>query len=364
MNTQRIRRVLIYRLGSLGDTVVAVPALHLIERSFPAARRVLLTNMRTHANAPAAFTVLEGSGLVHDFIEYPFQTRSVRQLARLWWKVVRFRPQVLVYLIPKRGEHSLLRDRWFFRLCGASQIIGLPEGDLAQPVYNQQTKLFEHESARLMRSIRSLGHLDLDDLANWDLRLTQAEQDKASELLGGLGGVPLIACGPGTKMPAKDWGQENWRELLGRLSAEWPRHGLILVGAEQDFEVSNYISEKWAGPVVNLCGLPPRETAAVLRQVELFLGPDSGQMHLSAALGTPCAIAFASRMRRGPWYPTGEGHEVVYHELPCSLCGLEVCVEKANACLTSISVDEMLAAAIRARKNRQLSQGGSHAQAR
>ena len=47
-------RILIYRLGSLGDTVVALPCFHLIARKFPHAERVLLTNFPVHAKAPAS----------------------------------------------------------------------------------------------------------------------------------------------------------------------------------------------------------------------------------------------------------------------------------------------------------------------
>ncbi len=351
MNSKKAKRVLIYRLGSLGDTVVAVPALHLVERAFPHARRVLLTNQRTHANAPAAFAVLNGSGLVHDYMDYPFATRSIRELVRVWWKIVRFRPQVVIYLMPKRGSRSLERDRWFFRLAGAREVIGLPFGDLEEPAYDPGSQMWEHEGARLLRCLRLLGEVDFGDTASWDLRLTGEEKNKARDLLAPVAGRPLIACGPGTKMPAKDWEPEKWRGLLTRLSAELPGHGLVLIGAEQDAKMTEYASSEWRGPVVNLCGLPPRETAAVLQRVELFLGPDSGQMHLAAAYGVPCAIVYASRIPRGHWFPVGDGHEVVYHTLECSLCRLEVCIEKQKKCITSISVQEMLAAAIKAWKH-------------
>jgi ADP-heptose:LPS heptosyltransferase len=76
-------------------------------------------------------------------------------------------------------------------------------------------------------------------------------------------------------------------------------------------------------------------------------------MHLAAACGVPCAIAYASRSRRGHWFPIGSGHEVVYHTLPCSLCHLEVCIENQKKCLTSISVDEMIAAARKAWRHGQ-----------
>jgi heptosyltransferase-3 len=350
----RVKRVLIYRLGSLGDTVVTLPALHLIERTFPGSRRVLLTNMRTHANAPAAYSVLEGSGLVHDFMDYPFSTRNAAELAKIWWKIARFRPQVVIYLMRKRGKHSLARDKWFFRLCGALKIIGLPVGDLDQPTFDPGTGLWEHEAARLLRSLHSLGDLDIDDPASWDLRLTPEEEQKGREVLARFGDHPLIACGPGTKMPAKDWGQENWRGLLTRLSIELPGHGLVMVGAEQDKEASDYASAEWQGPVANLCGpLTPRETAAVLMHAELFLGPDSGPMHLAAACGVPCAIAYASRSPQGHWFPIGKRHEVVYHTLECSLCYLEVCIEKKKKCMTSISVPEMFSAAMKAWRRRQ-----------
>src|SRR5260370_10412181 len=59
------KRVLIYRLGSLGDTLVALPALHLVERAFPKAERRVLTNVPVNVKAPPAAAVLEGSGLGH-----------------------------------------------------------------------------------------------------------------------------------------------------------------------------------------------------------------------------------------------------------------------------------------------------------
>jgi ADP-heptose:LPS heptosyltransferase len=151
-------------------------------------------------------------------------------------------------------------------------------------------------------------------------------------------------------MQAKDWGQENWRGLLSRLTRELPEHGLVLIGANEESAAATYASAEWRGPVVNLCGLPPRETAAVLRDVELFLGPDSGQMHMAAAYRVPCAIVFASRIRRGHWFPTGEGHQVVYHKVECSLCNLQECIVNQRKCIMSISVEEMADAALQARR--------------
>ena len=78
------RRVLIYRLGSLGDTLIALPALHLVKRAFPQAERRMLTNIPVNAKAPPVAAILENTDLVHGYFRYTVGTRSAVDLARLW----------------------------------------------------------------------------------------------------------------------------------------------------------------------------------------------------------------------------------------------------------------------------------------
>src|SRR6202020_1023524 len=111
------KRVLIYRLGSLGDTLVSLPALHLVARAFPDAERRLLTNFPVNAKAPPAAAILENTNLVHGYLRYTVGTRSPRELLTLWWQLFRWRPQVLVYMGSARGVESALRDTKFFRFC-------------------------------------------------------------------------------------------------------------------------------------------------------------------------------------------------------------------------------------------------------
>jgi heptosyltransferase III len=102
---------------------------------------------------------------------------------------------------------------------------------------------------------------------------------------------------------------------------------------------------------LNLCGqLSPRETAAVMEGAAVFMGPDSGPMHLAASVRIPCAIAFSARGKPGVWFPAGNENQVVYHKVDCFGCNLETCTVEAKKCLTSISVDEMYEAVMRASK--------------
>jgi heptosyltransferase III len=344
------KRVLIYRLGSLGDTLVALPALHLVARAFPAAERRLLTNFPVNAKAPPAAAVLEGSGLVHGYFRYVAGTRSPGELLTLWWQLLRWRPQVFVYMGSARGVESARRDARFFRLCGIQRLIGVPlTEDMQQNRWEESHQALEPEAARLARNLAELGDANLDTPASWDLHLTPAEHAKASKALDPITNHPLIAVSVGTKRQSKDWGRENWRSLFAALAQSYPGHALALLGSPEENEASEYAADGWrqrsaSSPVVNLCGrLTPRESAAALTRARIFLGHDSGPMHLAVAVQTPCVAIFSARNKPRVWFPYGKQHHVLYHKVDCWGCNLETCIVEKKKCLTSITVDQVLA---------------------
>jgi heptosyltransferase III len=338
-----VRKVLIYRLGSLGDTVVALPCFHLIERVYPNSERVLLTNFPIHAKAPASAAVLGDSGLVHGYMRYTMGTRSPLELMRIAGEVRRFKPDVLVYLMPVRPLPAVMRDERFFRMAGGvKQIVGLPGPAEAENRFDPALGLYESEESRLARMIAGLGDAEPRKMANWDLRLNAAEKQAAESALSPVVGRRLIVCSPGCKMQANDWEQDNWRALLSRLYAKYPDYGLVLTGAKEDGEACEYASRDWGGAKVSLAGrLSPRESAAVFRYAEIFLGPDSGPKHLAASVGTRCVCVFSARGLAGKWFPPGPGNFVIYHEPPCHGCGLETCIEMQKICIRSVTVDEV-----------------------
>lgn len=345
------KRVLVYRLGSLGDTAVAIPSLHLVARAFPNAKRVMLTNFPSHAKAPATAAVIGESGLIHGYMRYSMKTRNPFELGVLWWKLLRFRPDYMVYLMPVRPVAAVRRDAAFFRLAGMPRIIGLPSVRELSYHTDPATGWFEREASRLARAICELGDAHLERLDSWDLRLTAAEKHKAADVLNGVDRSRVVVCAPGTKMQAKDWGAENWARLMTKLSGTLTGHTLVLAGAREESDLCDLVAKGWRGPSVNLCGkLTPRETAAAMQGADVFMGPDSGPMHLAASMGVPCAIAFSARGKPGIWFPAGTNNQIVYHQVDCFGCNLETCVAEARKCLTSISIDEMYDAVMRASK--------------
>jgi ADP-heptose:LPS heptosyltransferase len=175
--------------------------------------------------------------------------------------------------------------------------------------------------------------------------LTVQEREKAAQVLAPLGQRPLLVCGVGTKMQAKDWGLSSWEALIRRLSAAYPGFGLVMVGAKEDHPESAEAARHWQGLSVNVCGeLKPREAAAVIARGRVFLGPDSGPMHFAAATGVPAVIAFSARGKPGIWFPAGGQHHVLYRRTDCFGCNLETCTEQRKKCLQMITVDDMFSA--------------------
>jgi ADP-heptose:LPS heptosyltransferase len=353
-NSTPAQRVLIYRLGSLGDTVVALPCFHLIARTFPNAERRLLTNVPVSAKAPLSAAVLENTGLIHGTIPYPVGTRSIPALLLLRRQIRAFRPQVLVYLAAVRSEKAVRRDLLFFRLCGVSKIVGQPTTSdqyFRQPMpamHDAAWHMYEHEAARLARCMAPLGDAAWQQPASWDMQLTDPEQQAALLALGELGGnmgQSILALGMGTKLQSKDWEPHNWRALLDRLAVELPGHALLLVGAADERQMADDCSAAWRGRMVNLCGrLTPRQTAAALAHAELYVGADSGPMHLAAAMQVPCVAIFSGRNLPGEWWPVTPLRRVLHHVPECGGCRLETCIEQRKKCILSITVDEAAAA--------------------
>ena len=354
MNNSSIRRVLVYRLGSIGDTVVALPSLHLIARSFPFAERRILTNFPVNGKAAPMDHVVGKSGLIQSYLMYPIGTRNIRCLWRLRSQIANWSPDVLVYLAKPRGQLKVFRDALFFYLCGIRKLIGVPYLPSQQKVRKLESdRMYESEAHRLLRCISSIGRIDVDDTVNWDLHLNPDELNEADQLLRTWEGKDsFITVGIGTKEINKDWGVENWHSVLGRISAQYPKLGMALIGSALDHEGSEYSAMKWAGPKVNLCGkTSPRVCAAVIGRSILYVGPDSGPMHLAAANRIPCVAIFSVQHRPGEWYPIGRHHSVICPNVVCGAATRTRLNGKQREKMMTNAVDEVFAAIIEKLQN-------------
>jgi ADP-heptose:LPS heptosyltransferase len=346
-----ISRVLIFLLGSLGDALVALPSLHLIRRKFPKAQRRVLANAVDSSKAVALTSLLDGSNLVDDYYVFPSRLagrRRLKSMLALAWQIRAWQPEVLVYMHEQRGLGIALRDAAIFRALGISRLVGIPlSSELRRPV-RDDSQIFESRPLYLRRTLAPLGDPRLSDKTSWDLSITGMERSRARQAIESLQCCIGVLCmSIGTKIEANDWGDDNWKKLLATLAAKLPGWGLIALGAAVERDRTSALLAHWTGRSVNLAGqLTVRESGAVLEACRVFIGHDSGPMHLAAAVGTSCVAIFSARNLPGRWFPFGSNHHVFYKKTECAGCGLFQCVEMQKKCINAITVDEVAAAVL------------------
>jgi len=361
------KRVLVFRIGQLGDTIAALPAISAVRSHFPNGRFTLLCDR--HPGKPFVFgpDLLRGSGLFDDFEFYPVHDQLLGRLLQakdmlaLLRRLRRARYDTLVYLLPSaRTRRQVARDVRFFRAAGITEIIGT-EGFAAPPVRTPGRPLDEvpHEAelllARLAASEISVpppgrGSMDLGlgPKEEAEVRAWLDSQTRCPVVRGPVppvasGHRPWVGFGPGSKMPAKRWPWERFAELGRRLIEQFDIWPVVFGGAEDAADAARLL-KAWGRGYNAAGGLSLRAAGAALRRCLLYVGNDTGTMHLAASVGTRCVAIFSARDWPGRWNPYGPGHRVLRAAIDCEGCGLVECLAQQNECLSRISVSEVLAA--------------------
>ncbi|SDT05943.1 ADP-heptose:LPS heptosyltransferase [Mucilaginibacter mallensis] len=344
MNISKNNKILIYRLGSLGDTVMALPCFHKIKNSFPDADITLLTNKPVMAKAAALEAILGTDYFFNRIINYPVGTRNLQILFGIIKQIRALKIDTVVNISPIRSKKALLRDRLFFKAAGISNLIGFDaQIENLTVCIDPETGINEWEAKRLARRISVLGRIDLDEESNWDLCLSDEEIAVADVYMDHAPAAPVLAISTGTKNQSNDWGIHNWEQLLTKLSGLLPEWKLVVIGAADEITVAEKCINAWGHDAINLCGkTTPRVSAALLKNASLFIGHDSGPIHLAAAVGAPCVGIYSARNMPGQWFPRGKNNQLLYNLPDCAGCGLEICIVQQKKCILSIKVDEVI----------------------
>jgi ADP-heptose:LPS heptosyltransferase len=352
-----VQRVLVFHIGSLGDTLVALPSFWSIAHAFPEAERVMLTKAPARGGIPVGRDILDGSGLFHDYLMFEGDHHSYGRDPpwwRKWLSVLRLAItlrarhfDVAVYLAPSAREPAQVhRDLLFFRLAGISRVLGAQAAGAQDAKVDRPLKEAQRLLGRLAGtpawSERPLG-------AHRDLALGESDRAAVAQWLATR--VPLqaavhpwVAFAPGSNMASKLWPAERF-EAVGRALIQRHRIWPVVVGGAEDREVAARLVQAWGCGTDAAGALTVRQSAALLERCKLFVGNDTGTMHLAAAGGLPCVALFSARDEPGKWDPMGGPHHVIRKAVPCAGCMLVRCEERDRLCLRLIEVDEVVAAA-------------------
>lgn len=143
----------------------------------------------------------------------------------------------------------------------------------------------------------------------------------------------------------RNWGVENLVELTNLLSG-LPEVKIVLIGAEEDRMAEKEILEKSAASLLSLVGrLNLRELRELIFRSSLFVGPDSGPMHVAASTTTPIVTYFGPTLPAhfAPWQVEAS---IIEKDLDCRPCKQRQCIHYDFRCLRSIRPEEVYEACL------------------
>ncbi|HTG74489.1 MAG TPA: glycosyltransferase family 9 protein [Terriglobia bacterium] len=348
-----VRNILVYRTGQLGDTLASLPAIRAIRDVYRNDNFILLTDRK--AGVVSSWDVLQPTKLFSEVLFYAAPGGRVSSwvpFIKLASEIRRRKPAALFYLREFSWTHRT-RDRFFFeRICGIPACHGFEAPAKRTFGDRDSTGKLEkcpREVDYYLGLVRGWG-IPAPPSESVDFALPVSAKERAlvdafwsDERIDAT--ATVIGIGPGSKMPAKRWPLERFEQIGKRILALIPGCRLIVLGGFEDVDPGERLRGVLGSGVVNTAGkLSLFESAEALRRCSLYVGNDTGTMHLAAAVGTPCVAIFSSRDHPGRWDPYGTQHVVLRAEPPCAGCLLDICSDQDMKCLKDISVPDVMEA--------------------
>jgi hypothetical protein len=155
-------------------------------------------------------------------------------------------------------------------------------------------------------------------------QVPEKDQWAADRLLSGLKGDKnggLIAVQMGAAKPFRRWGEGRFSEVIDTLLSRGKR--VVLLGTDNEMDLAVYVLNRShrGDDIINLVGQTSiKVLGGVLKRCECLITGDTGTMHAAAAVGTPTLSIFFGTAY--PWEtgPYGNGHGVLYSDVPCAPC--------------------------------------------
>lgn len=316
-------RILIRATNWVGDAIMALPALRVVREKFARGEIGILAR-------PYVLDIYREQGIADELIPYDSagEHKGLRGSERLAAQLRERKFDVALLLqnafdaawlawrskIPERIGYA--RDGRSFLLTKAVEVPR--EGEIPA-----------HEKFYYLELVRRVGWLERLPEVPWiELKISNEKRDLAEEFLVAAGAQPgrkRIAVGAGASYgSAKCWPPERFAETLNKLT-DANDADVILFGTAGEAAVSAAILAGLRRPAVDLTGKTPIvELPGLLSQCNLFIGNDSGAMHVGAAVGLPIVAIF------GPTDPNGTAPvtpkcSVVQEKTYCSPCFLRRC---------------------------------------
>jgi lipopolysaccharide heptosyltransferase I len=306
-------RILIVRRSSLGDVIVALPALVALRRGFPDAYIAWLVEEHLA-------DLLRG----HDCLDEVLTIRrhSLRD-PRQWWRETRevgrqLRARHFDLAVDLQG---LGKSALMCYLSGARRRVGFANetrGVLGLPWMNERVPI-DPGTAAVPRSLVMADYLGVP-IYPVEFRYPLLPEARAwADDFTPLADEPLVALVLGASTPVKTWPVEHFARLTELLRKEGTQ--AVLIGAQAEAEREAAVQAALTTPALSAVGQTdlPR-LAALLARADAVVAGDTGALHVATAVGTPVVGLYGptSPALTGPY---GAQHRVLWDEPTCGPCG-------------------------------------------
>jgi len=331
---QTVRRVLVVRLRSIGDTVLATPSLYALRRFLPNARiDVLLEDWV----AP----LLDGFEDVNNVITVARKGTRARAIVA---RQIRADKYDVVYNL-----HGGTTATFLTRATGARHRVGYAEYRydwLHNHLAPDPVKLWKRENLHSVEGQLGLfgwTGVPVSDLPPTRLFVTPGANASVNERLRAAGideSTPVALIHPAAAFDSKQWATENFARIAEYLA----ERGFVPVAIVAPHEASVALKFKQASSVAipTFIDLALPEVTALAARAGLFVGNDSGIAHIAAAVRCPSVVIFGSSnvTHWRPW--SNAPYEIVREELPCQPCPGYTCAEfDEPQCIRRIPVERV-----------------------
>jgi heptosyltransferase-2 len=337
-------KILVRAPNWVGDAVMAIPALEAIRRTHPNDEIAILAR-------PAVADLYRGQPFANRTLEYEKSARHTGWLGRekLVAELRRENFDLAVLL------QNAFEAAWLAWRAGVPQRVGFKRDGrgllLTTPVpVPIDGEIPRHESHYYLELIRRVGWIESrGEIAPIRLQIPESAREAAEGSLrhaGAKDGVWRCAIAPGASYgAAKCWPPERFASLADRLISECGAD-VILFGTPGEKEIASRICAAMKCRAISLVGQTPmRDLAAFFSACSIFVGNDSGAMHVAAAAGLPVVGIFGSTDPEGT-APVTPQFTLIREAVSCSPCFLRSCPVD-HRCMTRIDVDSVFVAAQR-----------------
>jgi heptosyltransferase-1 len=336
-------RFLITRLSAIGDCILTMPLACALRDAFPNAWIGWVAEK-------GGATLLQGHPAIDEVIVAP--KGVIRSPRGLWQLRAELRRRHIDITLDAQG---LLKSSILAWVSGAKRRIGFQPPIGRECSHWLNNELVTSEQPHVVDRYRELlAPLNVEATpVRFDLPAPPANMHSISAWLYSqhLDGKPLAIINPGAGWPSKLWVNDRYAAVARYLESQHDLRSLVVWSGEHERVWAKEIVAKSNGTAMLAPNTSLLDLAALLRKANLFVGSDTGPLHMAAAVGTPCVGLYGptSPAECGPY---GIAHRTVQSYLQTG--GSRERRRGANTAMQAITVDQVTAACAELLIQRQL----------